>query len=280
MPTTSEYLSDLVEQKNALADNINNNGVSASQDETLNTLVPKVNDVYTKGVEDGAKSEYDKFWDNFQNYGKRSNYSYAFCGYSSGTDSVWTNGFTPKYPIVVSGGASQTTSYMFAYFLKSKPVDFVEFLNSNKIIITQPYETSLKNHIPAEIYTFYYARGITRLPKIQLGTNMPQYTFYYCSNLVTIDELYITNGNNQIRYIFGGCGNLENVNFTGVMQRNGLDLSPCPKITHKSIMSLFNILYDYSGTTTTRTLTLGNTNLGKITEEEKAIAINKGWTLS
>lgn len=266
-------------KKNALADNINNNGVPASQDETLNTLVPKVNDVYAKGVEDGAQSEYDKFWDNFQNYGKRDIYNYAFCGYSRGTDSVWTNGFTPKYPIIIKGGATQSTSWMFAYFMKSTPVDFVEFLGDNNIIIEQPY-SSFKNYIPAEIYTFYYARGITRLPKIQLGTNMPQYTFYYCSNLVTIDELYITSGVNKINFIFGYCSNLENVKFTGVMQRNGLDLSPCPKLTYESIMSLINILHNYSGTTTTRTLTLGTTNLNKLTDEEKAIAINRGWTLS
>jgi hypothetical protein len=32
--------------------------------------------------------------------------------------------------------------------------------------------------------------------------------------------------------------------------------------------------------TTTKTLTLGSTNLAKLTDEEKAIATNKGWTLA
>ena len=45
MPTTADYLSKLVEQKNTLADNLVTMGVSASHDETLETLVPKVLDI-------------------------------------------------------------------------------------------------------------------------------------------------------------------------------------------------------------------------------------------
>ena len=42
MATTAEYLNKLVEQKNTLADNLVTKGVSATHDETLETLVPKV----------------------------------------------------------------------------------------------------------------------------------------------------------------------------------------------------------------------------------------------
>ena len=45
MATTAEYLNKLVEQKNTLADNLVTKGVSASHDETLETLVPKVLDI-------------------------------------------------------------------------------------------------------------------------------------------------------------------------------------------------------------------------------------------
>ena len=48
------------------------------------------------------------------------------------------------------------------------------------------------------------------------------------------------------------------------------------KLTHDSLMSIINNLATVS---TTQTLTLGSTNLNKLTDDEKAIATNKGWTL-
>lgn len=49
MATISQQLTELVNQKNALATNLNTMGVTASTDETLNTLVPKVLDIETGG---------------------------------------------------------------------------------------------------------------------------------------------------------------------------------------------------------------------------------------
>lgn len=45
MATTADYLNKLVTQKNALADNLVTKGVTATHDETLETLVPKVLDI-------------------------------------------------------------------------------------------------------------------------------------------------------------------------------------------------------------------------------------------
>ena len=49
MATISQQLTELVNQKNALATNLNTMGVTASTNETLNTLVPKVLDIETGG---------------------------------------------------------------------------------------------------------------------------------------------------------------------------------------------------------------------------------------
>ena len=43
MPTTAEYLNDLVAQKNSLAQTLANNGVEVGENETFSTLVPKAN---------------------------------------------------------------------------------------------------------------------------------------------------------------------------------------------------------------------------------------------
>lgn len=51
MATTADYLNKLVTQKNALADNLVVKGVTASHDETLETLVPKVLNISGGGGE-------------------------------------------------------------------------------------------------------------------------------------------------------------------------------------------------------------------------------------
>ena len=54
MATIEQQLTELVNQKNALATNLNTMGVTASTEETLNTLVPKVLDIETGGSGDSG----------------------------------------------------------------------------------------------------------------------------------------------------------------------------------------------------------------------------------
>ena len=51
----------------------------------------------------------------------------------------------------------------------------------------------------------------------------------------------------------------------------------CNRLTHDSLMVIINGLQTV---TTTQTLTLGTTNLAKLTDEEKKVATDKGWTLA
>ena len=50
-------------------------------------------------------------------------------------------------------------------------------------------------------------------------------------------------------------------------------------ITVDSMVAMFNSLKDLTSETA-KTLTLGSTNLAKLTDEQKAIATNKNWTLA
>lgn len=60
-----------------------------------------------------------------------------------------------------------------------------------------------------------------------------------------------------------------------------LDLSGCRKLTHDSLMNVINNLYDIATAgVQPQQLQLGSANLTKLTDEEKAIATNKGWSLS
>lgn len=82
-------------------------------------------------------------------------------------------------------------------------------------------------------------------------------------------------------YFFGNIGTQVNKNLTtfncyGVQTYN-LSISNYPNLSKESIMNIINCLCE---TTETLTLTLGSTNMAKLTEAEIAIATNKGWTIS
>ena len=75
---------------------------------------------------------------------------------------------------------------------------------------------------------------------------------------------------------FQACSALTNI--TGNPNfKVSLVLSYCPNLTHDSIMVVINGLQTV---TSTQTLTLGSTNLAKLTEADKKIATDKGWTLA
>lgn len=98
---------------------------------------------------------------------------------------------------------------------------------------------------------------------------------------------------------FISAGNLVNLQFginlgKGFTQKSAgynnyrISFSGCKSLSHDSLMSIINNLYDLNltynvangGTLYTQFLILGETNLAKLSDEEKAIATNKGWSLS
>ena len=97
-------------------------------------------------------------------------------------------------------------------------------------------------------------------------------TFYNCTYLkevVSIDLTDCTDASGA----FTGCVSLETLQgFPGL--KVNMNLSSSPKLTHESLMNVINNL-----AASTATLTLGETNLSKLTDSEKKIATDKGWTL-
>jgi hypothetical protein len=68
-----------------------------------------------EGIEQGKQAEYDAFWDNFQNFGKRTSYTLAFSQTGTAGGGGWTNEtYNPKYELVCTGspnGASGTFAW-------------------------------------------------------------------------------------------------------------------------------------------------------------------------
>ena len=103
-----------------------------------------------------------------------------------------------------------------------------------------------------------------------------------CSKVVDIRSMFL-NAHNNLTYL-GGFENLGEAYLTSRAENYNyytLDLSKCPNLTHESLMNVINNLYDIATKgCKPQTLTLGSTNLAKLTSDEIAIATNKGWNVS
>ena len=106
------------------------------------------------------------------------------------------------------------------------------------------------------------------------------YGFCECSSLekVVINLEGVTN-EAGFKYAFTDCSALKHLTVLGKIKASGLKLATSRELTVESLMSVINALYDYSESGNVCTLTLGTTNLNKLTDEQIAVAVEKGWTL-
>ena len=98
--------------------------------------------------------------------------------------------------------------------------------------------------------------------------------FYQCSSLTSIPQLDTSKVTNMYG-MFQNCSKLEEIHMIGM--KVNFDISYSTKFTESALVEILNNL---ATVTSTRTLTMGSTNLAKLTNEEKAIATNKGRTLA
>ena len=75
--------------------------------------------------------------------------------------------------------------------------------------------------------------------------------------------------------IFASCSSLKSILMTNIGV--ALDISASTQFERSDLLVILNNL---KTVTSTKTLTMGATNLAKLTDEDKAIATNKGWTLA
>lgn len=221
--------------------------------------IPKV---YDAGKAEGKDKEWNLFWDALQNNGTRTVYSRVFQG------GGWTKeSFKPKYDM-------KPTNVYYMFAASQIEGDLVEILEDLGVELDFSQATADTN------YMFSGAK-FTRVGVIDTSSMGGIYqTFMSMYNLVTIDKLILKDdGSQSFISPFSGCWALENLTIEGKIGK-AFVIGNSPKLTHDSLMSIINALYDYSGTSTTQTCTLGAQNLAKLTEAEIKMATDKGWSLS
>ena len=156
--------------------------------------------------------------------------------------------------------------------------------------------------------TFIDCTSLTSIPLLDTSkvTNMNS-MFNTCTSLTTIPQLDTSKVTN-VESLFSSCSKLESLplldfssvttissffgysNITTLTDLGGFtglkinwtgsgSLKMLPNLTTQSLLNVLNYLDDVNDLGG-RKLELGTTNLAKLTDEEKSIATNKGWTLS
>lgn len=149
-------------------------------------------------------------------------------------------------------------------------------------------------------YMFYNCYKLTTIPQLDTSsvTNMAN-MFNGCQNLAVIPQFDTSNVtimesmfNSCMKLkiipqfdiskvanaegMFLWCSNLEIIHMINI--NANLDISPSKKFTREALLEIIgNLKAQTSGS---KKLTMGATNLSKLTDEDKAIATNKGWTLA
>lgn len=123
-------------------------------------------------------------------------------------------------------------------------------------------------------------QGCSNLEKVVLEDGLKKINnraFHTCTNLKTINlPSSLESISNEIFY---QDTNLEFLTLGDGFNANNLNLSASTLYARETIVSWLNALSDRTGQPAYK-LTIGATNLAKLTEEDILIATNKNWTLA
>lgn len=234
--------------------------------------IPKVHEA-------GKKAEYDKMWDRIQLKGGTAynTFSGVFNGRLFGFDN-----FYPKYDIRPVGKADN----LFYTWQNNGSIgkidaqgDLEQRLKECGVILDTSQVTGMS-------YAFAYGK-FYKLPTIdctgltgasvQVFANLGDLNFPGVGGWTDIEKI-ITKESVTYKDWFHKA-NIGDVRFEGVIG-NDIDFSWSKSLTLESIKSIISCLKDYSGTTTTKTLALHTNSKAKLTDAEKALITQKGWTLA
>ena len=123
---------------------------------------------------------------------------------------------------------------------------------------------------------FYNCSSLVTINLPDSVTSIGNTTFFRCTSLTTIN---LPSSLKSIGNAFSTCPSLKYVILDDNFNCNNLNLSTSTRYTRETIVSWLNALADRTGQTAYK-LTIGATNLAKLTEEDILIATNKNWTLA
>lgn len=289
MATIQEQINQLKVDKQTLVDNLVAKGVEATNNETFTTLVPKVKDIQ------GGVDINDYFTDTISS------------GVNS-ADTGWKKTMKKLPPFSLSGTSAK---YMFT----GCPLSNIDLSNINTNVITS-YEYAFGNCTKLEFdenafknlvtssctdisYMFYGCRSFNNaetikfpnwdtsnvtifescLSDINRGENTaPSYDLsnWDMGKGENIGNLFSNGYGTKIKNVIWGY----NIGKGFKSSSSRFSLMYMDELTRESILDAINKLYDFtSNGGSGGQFQITTTQLSKLTDEEKSIITNKGWTI-
>ena len=226
-----------------------------------------------QGFTEGAKEEYDKFWDKFQDYGKRYVYTSSFG--RGWTDEI----FKPKYDIKLKG--SIESYYIFQYS---------DIVNLKKCL--EDADVKLDTSGISYALNLFANSKIEIAPQLDFTGASTIGAFNNASKLKWVDKVILSSIRAQsfTTSVFSGCNVLEHCIFEGVIKAAGFNMQYCVLLDKESITSVINCLSnDTSNLTVTLSLqainkafeTSEGTNDGSNSNEwTTLIGTKQNWTIA
>lgn len=298
----SNIQTNLLAAKTAIAQSITSKGVECSADEALSTYASKIDSITTGStggtgekfvVPDGLKFAYSTVFDptlfDVSNVTDMSYMFYNCSGLTGELDlSTWniTNAITLKCffnncskltNINVSTWNFSRVTDMSYMFEKCSGLTGLSLLNFNT------------ENVKTMFGMFSSCTGITELNLSNFETSSlteTSYMFQNCKLLASLNlSSFETTNITIMTNMFSGCTALTNLQLPDLGHNEGcttLDLTPCSALTKDSILYLFNNAFDRSaaGYTKAFTIKLNATTKALLSDDELAIATNKGFTVA
>lgn len=191
----------------------------------LNTIAENEQKVYDAG----AKSEYDKFWDTYQDNGNRTDYQYGFSGGGWCYETL-----RPKYDMKPT-----RVDYMFSSI--RAPINLTAHLEKIGITLDTSNCTGFSN--------FLRYMSVSTLPIIDTRSANSLATFSVNSSIGKIEKIILRDdGSQNVTNMFSSNHtNLTDVVFEGVIGTT-LSMASCPVLSVESMKSIILHLKNYAGT--------------------------------
>lgn len=197
------------------------------------------------GYDVGLQTEYDRFWNTYQNNGERTSYGYAFGG------NGWTDEtFKPKYDVKVVGAAP----YLFG---STKIKNLAKALEDAGVTLDTSEMTAANN-------TFSASSSIEEIPVLDFSSCTElRSTFYWCQRLHTLG-LVLGNPKTTFTDAFYRCDKLQNITITGEIFNN-ISFANSSLLTGASLNAIVSCL---SGEVTGKTATFSKAAVDREFETE------------